>query len=146
MRFLIFLNSEKGKEHGITKFGDNLKDVNLISDSVTHLEAFWDAINTALKSTLVTPTLLPDYIQLTSFAKDKATHCLLPPTSHLDYSEALANFNLLGSILKTHLIKPSTITSPKALEKLTINKFESNGFDILTNIIYEVSPMGRYHI
>ena len=103
------------KEHRFKKFGDNLKDVHLVSDSVTHLEEFWDAINTALKSTLAAPKLLPSYNQLTS--KSKATRCLLPPSTDLNYMEAAANFDILGSTLKTHLIKASTITSPKALEK-----------------------------
>ena len=50
------------------------------------------------------------------------------------------SYNVFGKTLKVHLVKPTTITSPKASELLVLLKHEENGFDILVSLIYDLSP------
>ena len=92
-------------------FSDKIKDVNLQGDAIMNLQLFWDEIIAAMSIALGTGTnkLLPAYHQLYLHPNlSTESHLTLNP-SHPSYADSLEAYYIFSGIVKTHLLRPTTI-------------------------------------
>ena len=147
LRLCPILKANK-KEHHFSKFTDNLKNIKLQSDKLRHLELFWDSITTALSTTLGSAALLPLYQDLyKSHKTDLCQKNLLPPPEKSFYPEALSSYMIFARTLHIHLLQDDTFNkslAPRAYNIFSVYKLQGgkdkDGFVLLTEIIYRVSP------
>ena len=136
------LKPTKMKSHQ-SIFQAQLEHIHLQDDTLLAVEQFWNNIGNAYATTFGTSTSFPKYRSLKHSSKATVFDFMLPPRGHPHIQQANATFEQLATALHNHLIKDKTITadtSPKAHMILSINKYQLDGFDLLTHITYDLSP------
>lgn len=129
-------------------FSDKMKDITLQGDDIMNLQLFWDEIIAAMSISLGTSVnnLLPPYHQLYLHPKISTKEHLTLNPSHPRYGDSLQAYNMFSSIVKTHLLRPTTIDQTIApfsyntwllFKPITTNL---DGIQIAHTIISNVSP------
>ena len=104
------------------------------------LQKFWNAMDTALTSTLIANQgLRDDDTLMNTFL---AMETLVPPLGHTQRNQGMSSYKNFTRVLRDHLLKKEIIskeTSAKAYKYLIKNQLDKDGFDILTRIIIKGS-------
>ena len=124
-----------------SKFNEHLKNIKLEGDSLVQLRKFWNAVDTAYNTTLVTNQGIGRYENLTPTysIKDKIT----PPVGHTLHDYTIAVYAKISRVVHTFITKETTITidaSSKAYRTMVKHQMEEDGFKLLTEIIISGSP------
>jgi hypothetical protein len=133
----------ESKDFNVSKFILNTDKIQLSGDRLVHLEHFWDSILRIFNTMCSQNQVYPCYRDLPHDFDFRAYLCDTPRLSSTEITQAKLNFRAFGNSLRLLLLDPSTITkdrSPKAYVKLLSLQSLQDGFRILRDLIFKLSP------
>ena len=133
----------ESKDFNVSKFILNTDKIKLSGDLLVHLEHFWDSILRVFNTMCTQNQVYPCYRDLQKDFDFSSYLCHNPRLASHEQSQAKLNFRAFGSSLRLFLLDQTTITkatSPRAFLKLLSLKSFQDGFRILRDLIFKLSP------
>jgi hypothetical protein len=141
------------KDFSVSKLQKELKEIKLTGDSLHSFEIFWDSILSAFTNLCQVDQAYPHYRDLSpSFSFENHLVASVKPPRYLpaDSAQAKRNYRSFGDALRIFLNSGTSITettSPQSYLKLLSLSDIHDGFLLLENLIFSLSPQlsGDYH-
>jgi hypothetical protein len=133
----------ESKDFSISKFTKDLEHIILANDSLQAFEHFWDSILHAFNTTCTDNQVFPYYKDLKRDFDFKTHLCANPHFNPSEVLQAKLNYRSFGDTLCLYLLTPSTVSKascPKAFVKLLSLKGLKDGFKLLRDFIFQLSP------
>jgi hypothetical protein len=131
------------KDFNVSKFVKDLDRITLANDSLQAYEHFWDSILHAFNSICNENQVFPYYKDLKKDFDFKPHLCANPRFNPSELLQVKLNYRSFGDTLRLYLLTPSVIpkaTCPKASLKLLSLKGVKDGFKLLRELIFQLSP------
>jgi hypothetical protein len=133
----------ESKDFNVSKFIKDTDRVKLNGDFLVNLEHFWDSILRIFNTLCLQNQVYPCYRDLKKDFDFKTHLCDRVRLSASELQQAQLNYRAFGDSLRIFLLDPTTIsksTCPKAYLKLLSLKGMKDGFKILRDLLFQLSP------
>lgn len=131
------------KDFSISKFVKDLERIALTNDLLQAYEHFWDSILHAFNNICTENQVFPYCKDLKKDFDFKSHLCANPRLNPSELIQVKLNYRSFGDTLRLYLLTPSTVpktTCPKAFIKFLSLKSIKDGFKLLREFIFQLSP------